>query len=139
MILSHELVRIASYQLGRDAINSQFLTPERGFKKSALMRGYVTARPWVYIATEPQRITLRAPDGSIVGTAGLAIDVTEQVRALAAVEASESHYRALVDDATVGIFRSSPEGRFLAVNPALVAMLAAGYRPSRARRATTRR
>jgi len=50
---------------GRDAINAQFLTPERGFKKSALMRGYVTARPWVYIATEPQRITLRAPDGTV--------------------------------------------------------------------------
>ncbi len=49
---------------GRDAINSKFLTPERGFKKSALMRGYVTARPWVYLPAEPQRITLRAPDGT---------------------------------------------------------------------------
>lgn len=50
---------------GRDAINGQFLTTERGFQKSALMRGYVTARPWIYIATEPQRITLRAPDGTV--------------------------------------------------------------------------
>ncbi len=50
---------------GRDAINSQFLIPERGFKKSALMRGYVTARPWVYLPAEPQRITLRAPDGTV--------------------------------------------------------------------------
>jgi hypothetical protein len=49
---------------GRDAINGQFLTPERGFKRSALMRGYVTRRPYVYIATEPQRITLRAADGA---------------------------------------------------------------------------
>ena len=50
---------------GRDAINSRFLIPERGFKKSALMRAYVTARPWVYLPAEPQRITLRAPDGAI--------------------------------------------------------------------------
>ena len=48
---------------GRDAINSQFLTPERGFRKSALMRGYVTRRPYVYLPAEPQRITLRAADG----------------------------------------------------------------------------
>ena len=50
---------------GRDAINSQFLIPERGFKKSALMRGYVTARPWAYLPAEPQRITLRAQDGTV--------------------------------------------------------------------------
>ena len=35
---------------GRDHINSKFLIPERGFKKSALMRGYVTRRPYVYLA-----------------------------------------------------------------------------------------
>jgi hypothetical protein len=49
---------------GRDAINGQFLIPERGFKKSALMRGYVTARPWVYLPAEPQRITLRTAEGT---------------------------------------------------------------------------
>lgn len=62
---SNEDYTLLLRMLGRDAINSQFLTPERGFKKSALMRGYVTARPWVYIATEPQRITLRSPDGTV--------------------------------------------------------------------------
>jgi hypothetical protein len=62
---SNEDYTLLLRMLGRDAINSQFLTPERGFKKSALMRGYVTARPWVYIPTEPQRITLRAPDGTV--------------------------------------------------------------------------
>lgn len=50
---------------GRDRINSQFLTPERGFPKTALMRGYVTRRPYVYLPAEPQRITLRAADGTI--------------------------------------------------------------------------
>ena len=49
---------------GRDAINSRFLIPDRGFKKSALMRGYVTARPWVYLPAEPQRITVRNQDGA---------------------------------------------------------------------------
>jgi Beta-lactamase enzyme family len=48
---------------GLDGINAQFLTPEHGFPHSALMRGYVSARPWKYATTEPQRITLRATDG----------------------------------------------------------------------------
>jgi hypothetical protein len=47
---------------GIDAINTQFLIPEKGFPHSALMRGYVTTRPHVYRTIEPQRITLR--DGS---------------------------------------------------------------------------
>ena len=48
---------------GLDRINTAFLTPERGFPHSALMRGYVTGRTWKYDTTEPQRITLRAGDG----------------------------------------------------------------------------
>ena len=43
---------------GIDALNEHFLTPDRGFPHSALMRGYVTARPYVYLREEPQRITL---------------------------------------------------------------------------------
>lgn len=39
--------------------------------------------------------------------------------------ASEASYRALVDHATYGIYRSSPEGRFLSANPAMVRLL--GY------------
>jgi len=45
---------------GIDRINTKFLTPERGFPHSALQRGYVAERPWVYRTREPQRITLRS-------------------------------------------------------------------------------
>ena len=48
---------------GLDYLNSQFLTPERGFTHSALMRGYWSARPYTYKPAERQRITLRAQDG----------------------------------------------------------------------------
>ncbi len=41
------------------------------------------------------------------------------------VRDSESHYRSLVQNAPYGIYRSTLDGRFLAVNPALVMML--GY------------
>lgn len=49
---------------GIDRINSQFLTPERGFPHSALMRGYVLGRPYGYVLKEPQRITLHNNESS---------------------------------------------------------------------------
>ena len=54
--------------VGIDRINTQFLTPERGFPHSALMRGYVIERPYGYVREEPQRITLRAAEGSKTAT-----------------------------------------------------------------------
>jgi two-component system, cell cycle sensor histidine kinase and response regulator CckA len=41
----------------------------------------------------------------------------------AALAASEARYRALIARAAYGIYRSTPAGRFVEVNPALVAML----------------
>jgi len=49
--------------VGVDRINTSFLSTERGFPHSALMRGYVLGRPYEYIREEPQRITVRAPNG----------------------------------------------------------------------------
>jgi PAS domain S-box-containing protein len=54
--------------------------------------------------------------------AGIAIN---RSRAEEARRESEAQYRALVDNATYGIFRSTLDGRFLQVNPALVHLL--GY------------
>src|SRR5919108_635499 len=56
-------------------------------------------------------------------------DTTERRRAEEALRNSELTYRSLVEDSPFGIFRSTPDGRILAVNPALVGML--GY-PSEA-------
>ena len=53
-------------------------------------------------------------------------DVTERRRSEAALRQSEQTYRSLVDNAPYGIYRSSVDGRFLSVNPALVTMLGYG-------------
>jgi PAS domain S-box-containing protein len=52
-------------------------------------------------------------------------DISERKRTEAALIESERRYRSLVRGATYGIYRSTVEGRFLDVNPALVRML--GY------------
>jgi hypothetical protein len=41
---------------GIDRLHESFFTAERGFAKTALMRGYTAERPWVYLREEPQRI-----------------------------------------------------------------------------------
>jgi PAS domain S-box-containing protein len=62
---------------------------------------------------------------SIADLAALAVEASERLRAEEALRVSEASYRALVDRALVGIYRSTVDGRFLTVNPALVTML--GY------------
>jgi PAS domain S-box-containing protein len=64
-------------------------------------------------------------EGRPVGLRGIVIDVTEQKRAEEARRRSEQRFRSLVKNAIFGIYRSTLDGRFVEVNPALVSML--GY------------
>ncbi len=58
----------------------------------------------------------------IVGTVH---DITERKQAEEALRRSEAEYRSLIQGAAYGIYRFTAEGKFLDVNPALMAML--GY------------
>lgn len=60
---SNEDYTLLLRMIGIDAINTQFLVPDKGFPHSALMRDYVTYRPVVYENNEPQRIELISPGG----------------------------------------------------------------------------
>jgi len=68
---------------------------------------------------------VRDAAGVVVGVIGVGTDITERRRAEEALRRSEESHRALVQHAAYAIYRSSLEGRFLTVNPALVKML--GY------------
>jgi len=52
-------------------------------------------------------------------------DITDRQRAEAALRKSEEKYRDIFENSVVGFFQSTPEGRFLEVNPAFARML--GY------------
>jgi diguanylate cyclase (GGDEF)-like protein/PAS domain S-box-containing protein len=50
---------------------------------------------------------------------------TERTHTLLALKASESRYRELYENVVAGVFQTTPDGRFMAANPALVRLL--GY------------
>jgi diguanylate cyclase (GGDEF)-like protein/PAS domain S-box-containing protein len=50
---------------------------------------------------------------------------TERTHTLLALKASESRYRELYENVVAGVFQTTPEGKFMAANPALVRLL--GY------------
>ena len=56
---------------------------------------------------------------------GIIVDVTESRHAHEALLESEERFRSLFENATVGIYRTTPDGRILMANPALVGFL--GY------------
>lgn len=52
-------------------------------------------------------------------------DITERKQAEEALRVSEERFRSLYENATIGMYRTTPEGKILLCNPALVEML--GY------------
>lgn len=52
--------------------------------------------------------------------------VTERRQSEAALRESEKKYRAIIDNAIDGIFQSTPDGRFISVNPAMARMYGYG-------------
>ena len=83
-------------------------TPQ-GIKKHIL----VTATPQTDIA------------GKYSGTFGIIRDITDQKRAEESLRQSEQKYRNLIEIMPDGVYRSTPEGKFVEVNPAMVHIL--GY------------
>jgi len=64
-------------------------------------------------------------DGRVVGYEGSLEDITERKRVEEALRESEERFRGIFENATIGLYRTSPDGRILMANPALLRMM--GY------------
>jgi PAS domain S-box-containing protein len=62
------------------------------------------------------------PDGSLVALEGFIIDITARKLAEERLLASEENYRTLFENIPDGVYRTTPEGKFLSANPAFVRM-----------------
>lgn len=63
--------------------------------------------------------------GNVIGIAGAIRDVTEKIEAEKVLKESEERFRGLYENATLGIYRTTPAGEVLMANPALIKLL--GY------------
>ncbi len=70
---------------------------------------------------------VRDASGAVVSVIGVAGNVTDRMRAQEALSASEERYRALVENASDGIFVVGMDNRFISVNAAEAVIL--GYDP----------
>ncbi len=104
-----------------EAFNQVFMTgePARGFDWELIRKDGAKR------IIEASISLRRGPDGSPVGFRGIILDVTEEKRAKESLKASEEQYRAIFEGIAEGVFKSTPDGKPLMVNPALVRML--GY------------
>ena len=70
--------------------------------------------------TEEQTITpVRLNSRGITHFIAIKQDVTDRKHAEEVLRQTEENYRSLFENAPVGIYQSTPDGRFLSVNPAL--------------------
>ncbi|MFC2079424.1 PAS domain S-box protein [Candidatus Bipolaricaulota bacterium] len=70
-------------------------------------------------------VAMRDVDDTVVGVQVISSDITEQKTAEQALRQSETQYRSLFENAALGIYQTTPDGRILRANPALVQLL--GY------------
>jgi PAS domain S-box-containing protein len=69
--------------------------------------------------------SLRKRDNGAPIVRGMARDITEQRQSEIALRQAEERYRTIFEEAVIGIFQTTPEGKFLNVNPELARMV--GY------------
>ncbi|HKP73502.1 MAG TPA: PAS domain S-box protein, partial [Pyrinomonadaceae bacterium] len=66
-----------------------------------------------------------SPGGELLALEGFVTDITDRVQSEQALREAELKYRSIFENAVHGIYRSTLDGQFLAVNPAMARML--GY------------
>ncbi|MEW5772582.1 MAG: PAS domain S-box protein [Thermodesulfobacteriota bacterium] len=76
-----------------------------------------------YVYVHEKGVFIPGEDGRAVQVLGVIQDVTGRKQAEMALEASEKKYRAIFNNAPIGIFRSTTDGSFVEANPSLARML----------------
>jgi PAS domain S-box-containing protein len=71
------------------------------------------------------KIPFTASGTKLPSVLGVSVDITERKRAEEALRENEERFHSLFDNTTIGMYRTTPDGRILLLNPAGVRML--GY------------
>ena len=114
--LAPEVREISRRAFARKLTGEQALAP---FRREYL-RGDGTQ-----VTVEIHDRLVRDAQGNVTGIRSALLDVTARRRAEQALQESETRYRNLFENGPIGIYRTTPDGRILMANPALMQML--GY------------
>jgi PAS domain S-box-containing protein len=94
-----------------------------------VVKAFETGKPYAIedFSSLGKRWTMRAyplknDAGHVLGTVEIVTDITERKRAEEAVREAEKKYRSIFENAIEGIYQTTPEGRYLSVNPAFARM-----------------
>jgi PAS domain S-box-containing protein len=72
------------------------------------------------------KLPFRDANGAIIGLVGIGTDITDRKRIEDKLRESEDRFRAIFENSSVGIYRTTPDGRVILANPAMVRIL--GFR-----------
>ncbi|MBC7364331.1 MAG: PAS domain S-box protein [Candidatus Aminicenantes bacterium] len=75
---------------------------------------------------ESHKVPVFDAEGQFIGIAGISRDVTEKKIAEEKLKQSERDFRSLFENSTLGLYRTTPDGRILLANPTIIKML--GYK-----------
>lgn len=78
-----------------------------------------------YKTVELKFSMIRIPGDQQIRVVGSMTDIEERIRSERALREAEAKYRSMVEKSLGGIYRSSPEGKFISANPAMANIL--GY------------
>jgi len=116
-----------------DYVNKELADFFRENDRNAIAAGRPRSNEeWVTFASDGRRVLLdviKTPmydlKGSITGVLGIGRDITDRKDAEELLRQSESKYRTLIESMPDGVYRSTHDGKFVDVNPAMIKML--GY------------
>ncbi|MDQ2639225.1 MAG: EAL domain-containing protein [Pseudomonadota bacterium] len=98
----------------RSAIDAALARRQR-FEVEYRIRHRSGSERWV----SERGVGLYGPDGRVLAVEGIVQDISVRQATWRALRDAERRYRSLFDNAIEGIFRTTPDGRYLDANPAL--------------------